>query len=377
MNRAGEYITALGGVSAYKAYRPNPLPPFSEIEMDAEMTSLLSKAHGELGRLDAASQFVPDVGLFLGSYVRKEALLSSQIEGTQATLEDVLDPDVNTSVDLNVDEVVRYAAALQFAVEELKRLPLCNRLLCSTHRVLMQGVRGQEKNPGEFRKSQNWIGASNSNLATARYVPPTVEDMQKGMNDLEKFIHQDEMDVLLKTALVHYQFETIHPFLDGNGRIGRMLIVLMLLESGVLSQPTLYLSLFLKTNRVEYYDRLSEVRVKGNYEQWIKFFLRGVIATCQDGVQTIARLSELVQSDESKLSRQSKTLRSVFGYAKEHPILSIGPTAKELSLSFNSVASAIKKLLEAKILREVTSKSRNRIYEYTEYVNILKSGTEL
>ena len=219
--------------------------------MDAEMTSLLSKAHGELGRLDAASQFVPDVGLFLGSYVRKEALLSSQIEGTQATLEDVLNPDVNTSVDLNVDEVVRYVAALQFAMEELKRLPLCNRLLCSAHRVLMQGVRGQEKNPGEFRKSQNWIGASNSNLATARYVPPTVEDMQKGMSDLEKFIRQDEMDVLLKTALVHYQFETIHPFLDGNGRIGRMLIVLMLLESGVLSQPTLYLSLFLKTNRVE------------------------------------------------------------------------------------------------------------------------------
>ena len=208
------------------------------------MTSLLSKAHGELGRLDAASQFVPDVGLFLGSYVRKEALLSSQIEGTQATLEDVLAPDVNTSVDLNVDEVVRYVAALQFAMEELKRLPLCNRLLCSAHRVLMQGLRGQEKNPGEFRKSQNWIGASNSNLATARYVPPTVEDMQKDMSDLEKFIRQDEMDVLLKTALVHYQFETIHPFLDGNGRIGRMLIVLMLLESGVLSQPTLYLSLF-------------------------------------------------------------------------------------------------------------------------------------
>lgn len=377
MNRAGEYITALGGINAYKAYRPNPLPPFPSIEMDAEMTSLLSKAHGELGRLDAVSQFVPDVNLFLGSYVRKEALLSSQIEGTQATLEDVLDPDVNTSVDLNVDEVVRYVAALQFAVEELKHLPLCNRLLCSTHRVLMQGVRGQEKNPGEFRRSQNWIGASNSNLATARYVPPTVEDMQKGMSDLEKFIHQDEMDILLKTALVHYQFETIHPFLDGNGRIGRMLIVLMLLESGVLSQPTLYLSLFLKTNRVEYYDRLSEVRVKGNYEQWIKFFLRGVIATCQDGVQTIARLSQLIQSDEAKLPRQSKTLRSVFGYAKEHPILSIGPTAKELGLSFNSVASAIKQLLEAKILREMTSKSRNRIYEYTEYVNILKSGTEL
>ena len=233
-------------------------------------------------------------------------MLSSQIEGTQATLEDVLNPNVDTAISLDVNDVLNYVNALNYAIERMKELPICNRFLCDTHRVLMQGVRGQEKSPGEFRHSQNWIGSSNSNLLTARYVPPTVEDMLIAMGGLERFINNYDMDILLKTALAHYQFETIHPFLDGNGRVGRMFITLMLLSDGILHKPVLYLSLFLKGNRIEYYDRLSEVRVKGNYEQWIKFFLIGIIETCDDCVKTIESLNSLIKADEEKMPRKPK-----------------------------------------------------------------------
>lgn len=375
MNRAGGYITALGGVAQYKAYKPNPLPPFPELEMDSEMVNLLAKAHNYLGKLDATAELIPDMNLFLSAYVRKEALLSSQIEGTQATLEDVLSPTVDVAVNLEVGDVVNYVNALNYAIDRMNELPICNRLLCDTHKVLMQGVRGQEKNPGEFRRSQNWIGSSNSNLQTARYVPPTVEDMNTAMSDLEKFINDYDMDILLKTALVHYQFETIHPFLDGNGRVGRMLIALMLMSDGVLKRPVLYLSLYLKSNRIEYYDRLSEVRVKGNYEQWIKFFLRGIIETCDDGIKTIESINSLITSDESKLVKKSEIQQKLFNYLKEHPIINIGNTAKALGLSYNGVATAVNKMIEFGILNETSSKARDRVFEYSNYINILKSGT--
>lgn len=375
MNRAGQYITALGGVVSYKAYKPNPLPPSPIIEMDTEMVTLLSKAHNYLGKLDMMSELIPDMNMFLSAYVRKEALLSSQIEGTQATLEDVLNPNVNIAVNLEVTDVINYVNALNFAIEKMKELPICNRLLCETHRVLMQGVRGQEKNPGEFRHSQNWIGASNSNLKTARFIPPTVEDMQTAMSDLEKFINDYDMDILLKTALIHYQFETIHPFLDGNGRIGRMLITLILLANGILHRPVLYLSLYLKTNRIEYYDRLSEVRTKGNYEQWIKFFLHGIIETCEDGIKTIESINSLIKMDEKKLVKKTETISKVFDYIKEHPIITIGGAATALNLSFNGVSNAVKKMVEVNILKEMITKARDRVFEYTSYIDILKSGT--
>lgn len=375
MNRAGQYITALGGVVSYKAYKPNPLPPSPIIEMDTEMVTLLSKAHNYLGKLDMMSELIPDMNMFLSAYVRKEALLSSQIEGTQATLEDVLNPNVDIAVNLEVNDVINYVNALNFAIEKMKELPVCNRLLCETHRVLMQGVRGQEKNPGEFRHSQNWIGASNSNLKTARFIPPTVEDMQTAMSDLEKFINDYDMDILLKTSLIHYQFETIHPFLDGNGRIGRMLITLILLANGILHRPVLYLSLYLKTNRIEYYDRLSEVRTKGNYEQWIKFFLHGIIETCEDGIKTIESINSLIKMDEKKLVKKTETISKVFDYIKEHPIITIGGAATALNLSFNGVSNAVKKMVEVNILKEMTTKARDRVFEYTSYIDILKSGT--
>lgn len=373
-NRAGDMISVLSGDTAYKAYRPNPLPPFPALEMDNELISLLSRAHNLLGRLDAYSSFLPDKELFLSAYVRKEALLSSQIEGTQATLEDIFNPSIDVAVNLEVDDVINYVDALSFAIEKLKELPLCNRLLCLTHSVLMQGVRGQEKNPGEFRRSQNWIGAANSTIRTARYVPPTVEDMSRAMSDLEKFINEYDMDILLKTALVHYQFETIHPFLDGNGRIGRMLITLMLLDAKTLSSPILYMSLFLKSNRIEYYDRLNEVRVKGNYEQWIKFFLTGIIETCNDSIDTITRISVLIDKDTKLIATERDSVKKVYHYLKEHPIFDIGKTATALGLSFNTVSSAVKTLSELSIVTEQTSKSRNRVFEYTAYLTILKSG---
>lgn len=375
MNRAGQYITAQTGITSYKAFKPNPLPPFPKIEMDVEMVALLSKAHNFLGRLDMTAELIPNMNLFLSACIRKEALLSSQIEGTQATLEDVLNPNVNIAINLEVNDVVNYVNALNYAIERMNELPLCNRLLCDTHRVLMQGVRGQEKNPGEFRRSQNWIGSSNSNLETARYIPPIIEDMQIAMSDLEKFINDYDMDILLKTALVHYQLETIHPFLDGNGRIGRMLIILMLLADGILRRPVLYLSLYLKINRIEYYDRLGEVRNKGNYEQWIKFFLNGMIETCDDCIKTIKNLNLLIKSDEERLAKKTETVSKVFNYIKGHPIISIGGTAAVLGLSYNGVSGAVKKMVEIGILNETTSKERDRVFEYSRYINILKSGT--
>lgn len=375
MNRAGHYEIVPLGIASYKAYIPSSLPPLPEIEMDAELISLLGKAHNVLGQLESTSKLLPDVKLFLGSYVRKEALLSSQIEGTQATLEDVLNSEVTAAVNLEVDDVINYVGALNFAIQKMESLPICNRLLCETHRVLLQGVRGQDKNPGEFRRSQNWIGAAGSTLQNARYIPPTPENMLICMGELEKFIHESELDILIKTSLVHYQFETIHPFLDGNGRIGRMLIILMLMNERVLSSPILYMSLFLKTNRIEYYDRLSEVRNKGNYEQWIKFFLQGVITTCEDSIFTIEQIHKIMDEDAVKIQKDTDTVKAVFAYLKEHPIVNIGGTAKALGMAFNTVSTALKKLSAAGIVEEKTTKSRDRIFEYSRYLNILKSGT--
>ncbi len=375
MNRAGHYEIVALGIASYKAYIPSSLPPLPEIEMDTELISLLGKAHNVLGQLESTSKLLPDVKLFLGSYVRKEALLSSQIEGTQATLEDVLNSEVTAAVNLEVDDVINYVGALNFAIQKMESLPICNRLLCETHRVLLQGVRGQDKNPGEFRRSQNWIGAAGSTLQNARYIPPTPENMLICMSELEKFIHESELDILIKTSLVHYQFETIHPFLDGNGRIGRMLIILMLMNERVLSSPILYMSLFLKTNRIEYYDRLSEVRNKGNYEQWIKFFLQGVITTCEDSIFTIEQIHKIMDEDAAKIQKDTDTVKAVFAYLKEHPIVNIGGTARALGVAFNTVSTALKKLSAAGIVEEKTTKSRDRIFEYSRYLNILKSGT--
>lgn len=316
--------------------------------------------------------------MFISMYVRKEALLSSQLEGTQATLEDVLDPSNEKNANQDVSDVIRYIEATEFALAKMRKLPLCNRLLKETHKVLMSGVRGQEKNPGEFRRSQNWIGAAGSTLKTARYIPPNPDDMENAMTELENYINSDDgNDVLIQTALIHYQFETIHPFLDGNGRIGRLLIMLFLMDKGILHSPSLYISYFLKKNRTEYYDRLSEVRNKNDYEQWIKFFLYALLISAEDASETISKLAELHDRNTAwaeHLGRSKKTALLLLGYLEKNPIINITKTAAELNISFTTVSSAVKKFTEAGILSK-PEEERNRIFVYKEYLDILRKDT--
>ena len=293
-NRAGTLVSNLSGDMAYQSFRPSPLPPNPPIELSSELVTKLIDANKKLATLDGLSSRIPNMDLFVSMYVRKEALLSSQIEGTQCTLDDILNPLMEENTNLNVSDVVNYIKATEFALNRLYTLPLCNRLIKETHAVLMEGVRGKEKSPGEFRYSQNWIGGQGSTIRNARYIPPNPDDMQTAMSDLEKYMNSDDtLDPLIQAALLHYQFETIHPFLDGNGRVGRLLITLFLLEKGILSRPALYISYFLKMNRVEYYDRMTQVRKTGDYEQWVIFFLQALSDSASDAIQTIDKLTVL------------------------------------------------------------------------------------
>ena len=363
----------------YKTFVPSPLPPNPEIEIDDEMISLITKSTGSISKLETVSNRIPNKILFTAMYVRKEALLSSQIEGTQATLEDILDPMIEKNTNRDVEEVVNYIDAINFAIELLQKLPLCNRLIRETHRVLMQGVRGQDKNPGEFRNSQNWIGGYGSTLKNAKYIPPCPQDMIDAMSDLEKYINaEDDTNILIRAALVHYQFETIHPFLDGNGRVGRMLVMLLLMDKKILTTPTLYISYFLKKYQSEYYTRLSEIRTRGNFEQWIKFFLRAVDESAQDAVKTIDELSELHEKNKAKIQsigRARINALKVFEYLEAHPIIDISKTAEALEISFQTVSNTVKRLLELKILFPIKNVSRNRIFAYEEYLQILRRNT--
>lgn len=379
MNRSGEYVRNMTGEAEYRSFRPSPLPPEPALEMDEEFLRLLVEANRRLAQLDTAAQLIPNTELFVSMYVRKEAIMSSQIEGTQCTLEDVLDPEVDTKANADVSDVINYVKATQFALERLTTLPICNRLLRETHEVLMDGVRGQEKKPGEFRRSQNWIGPAGSTLKDARYIPPNVEDMEDAISKLEKYINDNKTyDPLIRAALVHYQFETIHPFLDGNGRIGRLLILLYLMERKLLSKPVIYVSCFLKKNQVEYYDRISEVRRSGNYEQWVRFFLEAVSSAAADALESAQNLSDLHKTNVARLPnplRSKDNVRAVFDYLEQHPIIDIKRTAAALGVSYNTAATAIKKLQELGILKETTNSARNRVFAYEEYLHILRQGT--
>ena len=379
MNRAGTTVQNMTGDAAYRSFRPSPLPPKPALVIDDNMQQLLIDASRQLTTLERFALLIPSTDLFISMYVRKEALLSSQIEGTQCTLEDVLDPELNVSANLDAGEVINYVRATQFALEQLQTLPLCNRLLRDTHAVLMEGVRGQEKNPGEFRRSQNWIGPASCGLKDARYIPPNVDDMQQALSDLEQYINTDTpYPPLIDAALIHYQFETIHPFLDGNGRIGRLLILLYFIEKSLLTKPVIYVSYFLKKNQLEYYDRISEVRRTGNYEQWVRFFLEAVNAAAIDATETIWSLSELHNINVARLpesNRHPDNLRRLFDYLEQHPIIAINRTAADLDLSYNTVASAVKKLQALDILRETTNAARNRVFAYEDYLAILRQDT--
>jgi Fic family protein len=379
INRAGGKKRNMSGEAAYTSFVPAPLPPEPPLELDVDTLSVLVRANRQLAALESIAARIPNMPLFVSMYVRKEALMSSQIEGTQATLEDVLDPLLEANTNRNVADVVNYIKATDYAVRRLETLPLCNRLLRETHAVLMEGVRGQEKYPGEFRRSQNWIGGQGSSLKTARYIPPSPEDMEIAMSDLEKYINaEDGQDDLIRAALIHYQFETIHPFLDGNGRIGRLLITLYLMERRLLTSPALYISYFLKRNRVEYYDRMNEVRRSGNYEQWVRFFLQAVEECAKDAIETIDKLNALHEKDSAAVSamgRAAKNTALVFAYLEANPIIDIGKTAQALDLSFNTVSAVVKRLAEAGILTQTEAANRNRTFAYEAYLEILRNGT--
>ena len=379
-NRSGEYRSVLSGEFEYKAFEPKDMPPIPIINIYSDMLVLVGQSNRLLGILDGLSANIPNMNLFLTMYIRKEALLSSQIEGTQASLDDILDPAIEENVNLDVDEVINYIKAMDFAVERLKSLPLCNRFIREVHEKLLSGTRGREKNPGQFRTTQNWIGAQGCTLKTASFVPPSPEMMEKAMSALEAYINSaDEIDPLIKIGLVHYQFETIHPFADGNGRIGRMLITLWLIERGLLKNPVLYISYYLKRNRAEYYDRLSLVRKKGEFEQWIRFFLQGVTETAEDAIESIKALNELHNRNINKINSiggRIKNILRLFSYIEQNPIIDIQKTAAELNLSYNTVSKVANVLIENKILASVTNAKRNRCFAYEEYLNLLKKDTE-
>ena len=379
-NRAGSFITNLSGEMAYQSFRPASLPPVPDIELNETLVAKLVDANRKIAVLEGLACRIPNMDLFISMYVRKEALLSSQIEGTQCTLDDILDPLRDENANQNVSDVVNYIRATEFAIKRLGKLPLCNRLIKETHAALMQGVRGQEKSPGEFRYSQNWIGGQGSSIKNARYIPPNPEDMQTAMSDLEKYVNSESnTDPLIQASLIHYQFETIHPFLDGNGRVGRLLITLFLMEKGVLSAPALYISYYLKMNRIEYYDRMTEVRRTGNYEQWVTFFLQAFAESADDAIQTIDKLTALHDKSISLLddlsSRQRPNVLKVFAYLEANPIIDIQKTAAALTLSYNTVSKAVVLLQEKGILKQTDKAGKAKIYSYDEYLNILRKDT--
>lgn len=381
-NRSGMLVKNLSGELAYYSFKPSPLPPESALQLDSQMLSVLIEANRKVAYLDAISEKIPNQNLFLSMYVRKEALVSSQIEGTQCTLDDVLDPNASENANIDVGEVINYIHATNFAIARLNELPLCMRLLKETHAELIKGVRGSDKTPGVFRTSQNWIGGQGSSLKNARYIPPNIEDMKDALDELEQYIHSnDSLDPLIQAALIHYQFETIHPFLDGNGRIGRLLITLFLIQKKIISKPVLYISCFLKMNRIEYYDRLSEVRNKGNYEQWVLFFLQMILETANDAIDSINALEMLHKKNISLLetvpARTRDNALKLFEYVEKKAIIDTSKTAQELNLSYNTTAKNIELLCNIKILSQSSKNGKASLFSYTDYLDILRKGTEI
>ena len=367
--------------SDYECFIPHNLKEL-KLDIDDQLQSLINKAYLLLGRLDGMAITLPDIDLFVSMYVQKEAVISSQIEGTQASLIDVLQKDRNNEKIKDTEEIVNYIKATNYAFKRLEELPLCMRLIKETHSVLLSGVRGNEKSPGEFRKSQNWIGYTGCTLNTASFVPPSPEEMEHSLSDLEKYIHEDSsISNLIKIALIHYQFETIHPFLDGNGRMGRLLIVLFLKERGLIEYPVLYLSYFFKKNRNRYYELLNNVRIKGEFEEWIKFFIEGICEISEDAISSIQKILKLKRIDMEKIRNIPKgnisNLLLIYDYLLKHPFLETEDIRLLSDLSKPTVNKLLETLTELEILELVEEKKRYKQYVYKKYVDILSEGTIL
>ena len=380
-DRIGRYIKQSTCGETVSAYLPPALPPTPSIDLDA-CHSLLEQANVALGRLDGMRFALPDPSLFLYMYVRKEAVLSSQIEGTQSSLSDLLLFEVEEApeVPLNdVKEVSSYVSAMTYGLDRLKTLPLSLRLIREIHEKLMTHARGGDKRPGELRTSQNWIGGSRPGNAV--FVPPPPEYLIEILGDLEKFLHDDtiRLPILVKAALVHAQFETIHPFLDGNGRLGRLLITFILCAEGLLKEPLLYLSLYFKTHRQAYYHHLQSIRETGDWEAWIHFFLEGVIETAQQATQTAQSIMNLFSEDYQKImAHESFTanLLNIYTYLKQHPITTTSQIKKACNMSLPTVLRSLAGLAAVGIVHEITGKERHKVFVYSTYLGLLSKGTE-
>jgi len=377
--KVGEYVTQTVADESYKAYLPAPLPP--------EPLQRMDQANRALGRLDGISQVWPNSGHFLNQllyqYVRKEAVLSSQIEGTQSSLSDLLLYELEETPGVPLDdvqEVSSYVAALTHGLTRLREgFPLSLRLLREIHGILLAQGRGADKTPGEFRRSQNWLGGSRPGNAV--FVPPPAERLMDCLNPFEHFLHDkpEPMPSLIKAALAHVQFETIHPFLDGNGRLGRMLITLLLCHDKVLREPSLYLSLYFKVHRPEYYDNLQRVRIDGDWEGWLHFFLTGVTETATEATDAAQKLWALFDQDRRQIQEQGKiagTALRVHDLLQQRPIISIAAACEALDLTHPAVNKSLRKLEEMNVVKEITGRQRNRLYAYESYINVLSEGTE-
>lgn len=382
-NRIGTYVLKNFKDESFRAYVPPPLPPDPPLALQPLLSSL-DQANQTLGRLDGLASILPDPSLFIYLYVRKEAVLSSQIEGTQSSFSDLVlfESAEAPSVPLeDVQEVSNYVAAMNHGLRRLKEdFPLSLRLIREIHKILLSKGRGSEKQPGEFRRSQNWIGGTRP--GNAAFVPPPPENVMECMGALEKFLHREHEDlpILVKAALVHVQFETIHPFLDGNGRLGRLLITFLLCAAGAIREPILYLSLYFKTNRARYYELLDRVRAHGDWETWIEFFLTGVKEAAQQASDTSREILALIEGDRHKievLGRPASSVLRVHQHLQRKPIITIPATAEQLSLSAPTVAKALQHMVKLGLVRETTGKQRHRLFTYHRYLDILNRGTEL
>jgi Fic family protein len=380
---SGRYEETTSGGERVRAFVPQPLPPDPPVRLDGKLQLLLEQSLLALGRLDNLSTLLPDTGLFLYSYVRKEAVLSSQIEGTQSSLSDLLLFELEQVPGVPLDdvaEVSNYVAAMNHGLRRLRAgFPLSNRLIREIHAQLLSGGRGSNKAPGEFRRSQNWIGGSRP--GDAHFVPPPPLAVPDLMSALERFLHDDHVDlpVLVKSALAHVQFETIHPFLDGNGRVGRLLITFLLCHAGMLREPLLYLSLYFKQNRAEYYGQLDRVRTEGDWEAWLGFFLEGVRQTAEGAVSTAQRLISLFREDRERVQgtgRGAGSALRVHDVLRERPLATLAEITKRASLSFPAATAGMSRLARLGIAGEVTGRKRNRVFAYDRYLKILSEGTE-
>ena len=367
--------------SDYQCFVPHNLKDI-KLNIDSEINALVNKAYLLLGRLDGMAITLPDIDLFVSMYVQKEAVISSQIEGTQASLVDVLQKDKGKEKIKDTEEIVNYIKATHYAFKRLNKMPLCMRLIRETHAVLLSNVRGEEKIPGEFRRSQNWIGHAGSTLKDASFIPPAPDEMDICLGDLERYIHEDStISNLIKIALIHYQFETIHPFLDGNGRMGRLLIILYLREQGLIEYPVLYLSYFFKKNRNRYYELLNNIRIKGEFEEWIKFFIDGICEISEDAITSIQKIVELKNTDMKKIRELSgsniSNLLLIYDYLLQHPFLEAEDIKNLVGVSKPTANKLLENLMTIEIVELVEDKKRYRQYVYKKYVDILSEGTIL